>query len=63
MFSHYIYHLTHKNEIKSLQDTTTINFINPVSVCFVDRCLSFGHCVVFDVHILISPLASANSSY
>ena len=37
-------------------------------VCFVDRCLSFcpfsfGHCVVFDLLILIAPLVSSNSSY
>ena len=34
---------------------------------FVDRCLSFctlsfDHCVVFDIRILITPLISSNSS-
>ena len=36
-------------------------------VCFVDRCLSFctfsfGHCLFFDIWILITPLVSSNSS-
>jgi hypothetical protein len=36
-------------------------------VCFVVRCLSFrtfsfGHCFVFDIRILITPLVSLNSS-
>ena len=37
-------------------------------VCFVVRCFSFctcslGHCVVFDMQILITPLESSHSSY
>jgi hypothetical protein len=32
-------------------------------VCFVDRCLSFFFCLFFlDIQILITPLASSNSS-